>query len=793
VELLLFTDFHLDVMPNNKPEWDKARAALKVRLSMLMRGMRGWMPGRVWLAAICVVIPIISLVIDYSSLPAVETLAHYQPKVPLRIYTADDVLIGEFGEEHREFVSLKDMPDVMVKSILAIEDERFYKHNGVDYFGIIRAAFTNIFGNSMQGASTITQQVARNVFLSRELTLKRKINEVLLAWKIERSLSKDQILELYMNEIYLGQRAYGFAAAAQIYFGKRLANITLAEAAMLAGLPKAPSAYNPVTNPQRAGVRQKYILSRLYQLGHITKAEYEAAKAEVLDVRNASQPDPHAQYVAEMVRQLMVEQFGNEAYTRGLVVRTTIYKSDQDAAFHAVRQGVMNYEAKQTYRGPEAYMRMPASNEEAEHAIALELANHPDSDEIYAAVVLDASQLIVNAVLSSGEKITITGDGLNFAADMLKEDAPWKAKVERGAIIRVVKKNGAWFITQMPEVESALVALNSENGAIRALIGGFDFNRNKFNRATQAWRQPGSAFKPFIYSASLERGMSPSTVIADTPIHLNNEQTGGAGSWNPENYDGTYDGPITMRKGLAKSKNMVSIRILLQIDPVYATDYATRFGFSIDKNRPNVTMALGTGAATPLQMASAYGVFANGGYKVRPYIISEITDLTGQRLSVAAPEEAGDETRRVIDKRNAFIMDSMLKEVVKQGTAKPALSLKRPDIAGKTGTTNHSRDAWFVGYQSKIVAAVWFGFDRPKSLGEKETGGGLALPIWINFMRSAMRTEPVEVRTMPEGVIKVKGDYYFDNYPPGTGIERVDVPVVVSNKGRPQKHPRRKS
>lgn len=785
-------------MPNNKLEWDKARAALKLRLSMLMRSMRG-VPRRVWLFGIGTVLAltiILTLTIAYSALPAVETLTHYQPKVPLRVYTADDVLIGEFGEEHREFVSLKDVPDIMVKSILAIEDERFYKHSGVDYFGIVRAAFSNIFGNSMQGASTITQQVARNVFLSRELTFRRKINEVLLAWKIERNLSKDQILELYMNEIYLGQRAYGFAAAAQIYFGKRLANITLAEAAMLAGLPKAPSAYNPVTNPQRASVRQKYILLRLYQLGHITKAEYEAAKEEVLDVRNASQPDPHAQYVAEMVRQLMVEQFGDEAYTRGLVVRTTIYKSDQDAAFQAVRQGVMNYEAKQTYRGPEAYMRMPASTTEgAEHAIALELEKHPDSDEIHAAAVLDASPLIVNAVLSSGEKITITGDGLNFAADMLKEDAPWKAKVERGAIVRVVKKNGAWFITQMPEVESALVAVNSENGAIRALIGGFDFNRNKFNRATQAWRQPGSAFKPFIYSASLERGMSPSTIIADTPIHLDNEQTGGKGSWNPENYDGTYDGPITMRKGLAKSKNMVSIRILLRIDPVYATEYATRFGFSIDKNHPNVTMALGTGAATPLQMASAYGVFANGGYKVRPYIISEITDLTGQRLSVAVPEEAGDETRRVIDKRNAFIMDSMLKEVVKQGTAKPALSLRRPDIAGKTGTTNHSRDAWFVGYQSKIVAAVWFGFDRPKSLGEKETGGGLALPIWINFMRSAMRSEPVEVRTMPEGVIKVKGDYYFDNYPPGTGIERVDVPVpvAVSNKAKPQKHPRRKS
>ncbi|HEX7647806.1 MAG TPA: penicillin-binding protein 1A [Noviherbaspirillum sp.] len=762
-----------------------------------MRSMRGLMPGRLWLAAICLLIPIISLAIAYSSLPAVETLTHYQPKVPLRVYTADDVLIGEFGEEHREFVSLKDVPDILVKSILAIEDERFYKHSGVDYFGIVRAAFSNIFGNSMQGASTITQQVARNVFLSRELTFRRKINEVLLAWKIERNLSKEQILELYLNEIYLGQRAYGFGAAAQIYFGKRLENITTAEAAMLAGLPKAPSAYNPVTNPQRASVRQKYILLRLYQLGHITKTEYEAAKAEVLDVKNAGKPDPHAQYVAEMVRQLMYEQFGEEAYTRGLVVRTTIYKSDQDAAFQAVRQGVMNYEAKQTYRGPEAYMRLPASMEDAEHAIAHELTKHPDSDDIYAAAVLEASPLIVTAVLSSGEKITITGDCLNFAADMLKEDAPWKAKVERGAIIRVVKKNGAWFITQMPEVESALVAVNSEDGAIRAMVGGFDFNRNKFNRATQAWRQPGSSFKPFIYSASLERGMSPSTIVSDTPIHLDNEQTGGAGRWSPENYDGTYDGPITMRQGLAKSKNMVSVRILLRIDPVYATEYATRFGFSIDKNRPNVTMALGTGAATPLQMASAYGVFANGGYRVRPYIISEITDLTGKRLSVAAPEQAGDETRRVIDKRNAFIMDSMLKEVVKHGTAKPALVLKRPDIAGKTGTTNHSRDAWFVGYQSKIVAAVWFGFDQPRSLGEKETGGGLALPIWINFMRSAMRTEPVEARTMPEGVIQVKGDYYYDNYPPGTGIDRVgvadkDMPQkkeVPHKKDAPQKHP----
>lgn len=764
-------------MSNDKPEGVTAKAALKSRLSMLVRGISG-VPRRAWLAGIGLALPltfVLTLTIAYFNLPELEMLTNYQPKIPLRIYTADNVLIGEFGEERREFVRLNDTPDILIRSILAIEDERFFKHGGVDYFGIARAAFNNLFGSSIQGASTITQQVARNFFLSKEQTIKRKLYEALLAWKIEKNLSKEQILELYINHIYLGQHSYGFASAAQAYFGKRLQNITIAEAAMLAGLPKSPTAYNPVINPKRAGIRQKYILLRLYQLGYITQAQYEDAKTEVVDVKNTDRPDTHAQYVAEMARQLVYEQFKESTYTRGLIVHTTIFKADQDAAYQAVRQGVMNYEARQVYRGPEAYMQIPESAEDAEHAIALELARHPDSDEIAAAVVLDASPLIVKAVLASGETITITGDGLNFAADMLKEDAPWKAKVERGAIIRVIKKNGVWFITQMPEVESALVAIDSENGAIRALIGGFDFNRNKFNRATQAWRQPGSAFKPFIYSAALEKGMSPSTIVPDMPIHLDNRQTGGAGSWDPENYDGTYDGPITLRKGLAKSKNMVSVRVLLTIDPQYAYDYATRFGFSIAKNRPNVTMALGTGSVTPLQMATAYGVFANGGYKVTPYFISEITDLAGNQLSVATPEEAGGETKRVIDKRNAFIMDSMMKDVVKHGTATLALSLKRPDIAGKTGTTNHSRDAWFVGYQSKIVTSVWFGFDQPRSLGEKETGGGLALPIWINFMRNAMRMEPVESRPMPEGIVKVKGEYYFDNYPPGTGIERVGL------------------
>jgi penicillin-binding protein 1A len=708
-------------------------------------------------------------------LPALDAITDYRPKVPLRIFSADNVLIGEFGEERRNLVRIQDVPDVMKKAVLAIEDDRFYEHGGVDYIGIVRAALHNLMGGARQGASTITQQVARNFFLSSEQTLKRKIYEALLAWKIEQNLSKDQILEIYMNQIYLGQRAYGFSSAAQIYFGKKLQDITAAEAAMLAGLPKAPSAYNPVANPKRARARQQYILQRMHSLGYLSQAEYAQAKDQVLQIKTDSNEfGVHAEYVAEMTRQLVYDQFKEDTYTRGLNVYTTITKADQDAAYIALRRGVMEYEKRHGYRGPEGYMDLPASKEEADDAIEVELAEHPDSDDIVAAVVTEAEPKNVKAVLSSGEEITITGPGLGFATNLLSDKAPPNRRVKRGAIIRVTQENHAWTITQMPEVESAFVSANTSDGAIRALIGGFDFNRNKFNHVTQAWRQPGSSFKPFIYSASLEKGLSPATIINDAPISFGAGQTGGQ-AWEPKNYDGKYEGPMTMRKGLTKSKNMISIRILHKIGAKYGQEYATRFGFDADKNPPYLTLALGAGAVTPLQMAGAYAVFANGGYKVSPYIISKITDASGQVLSQVVPDKAGDEASRVIDERNAFMMDSMLKDVVKHGTAMKALVLKRPDIAGKTGTTNDSIDAWFAGYQSKLVGIAWIGFDQPKNLGNRETGGGLALPIWIGYMQKMLKDIPIDERPVPDGIIQAAGDYYYAENPPGSGVRSLGV------------------
>ncbi|HJU71100.1 MAG TPA: penicillin-binding protein 1A [Paucimonas sp.] len=716
------------------------------------------------------------LTMAYPNLPPLDSLMDYRPKIPLRIYSADNVLLGEFGEERRNVVHFKEIPDLMKKAVLAIEDDRFYEHGGVDYFGIMRAALHNMSGGARQGASTITQQVARNFFLTSEQTFKRKIYEMLLAWKIEQNLSKDQILEVYMNQIYLGQRAYGFSSAAQIYFGKTLSELTVAEAAMLAGLPKAPSAYNPVVNPKRAKARQQYILLRMHQLGYITDAQYTAAIDEELHTKtNSSEFSVHAEYVAEMARQLVYDQFKDEAYTRGLNVYTTILKADQEAAYLSLRRGVTDYEKHHGYRGPEGYMDIPSSREEAENAIEAELADHPDSDGIVAAAVLDASPKNVHAVLSSGEEITMSGPGLSFATNLLSDKAPPNRRVRRGAIIRVTQDGRNWSITQMPEVSSAFIAANTDDGSIRALVGGFDFNRNKFNHVTQAWRQPGSSFKPFIYSASLEKGLSPATIINDAPISFDAGQTGGQ-AWEPKNYDGKYEGPMSMRRGLTKSKNMISIRILHKIGAKYGQEYATRFGFDADKNPPYLTLALGAGAVTPLQMAGAYSVFANGGYKVNPYLIAKITDANGKVLSVAKPDKAGDQANRVIDERNAFLMDSMLKDVVRYGTGTRAYqALKRPDLAGKTGTTNDSVDAWFAGYQPKIVGIAWIGFDQPKSLGSRETGGGIALPIWVGYMQKALKDVPVDERSVPEGIIQADNDYYYAENPPGAAVHTLGM------------------
>ncbi len=769
----------------NQPSIRKLPTAVKLVLSVF-----GIATG---LAVIGALLIGFMLMMAYPNLPDIDSLATYQPKMPLRVYSADNVLIGEFGEERRSLVHYKDIPKVMTQAVLAIEDDRFYEHSGVDFWGILRAAVHNALGGNRQGASTITQQVARNFFLSSEQTIKRKLYEVLLAWKIEKTLTKNQILELYMNQIYLGQRAYGFASAAQIYFGKKLNEITIAEAAMLAGLPKAPSANNPVVNPKRAKVRQQYILQRMRDLGYITPDQYQTAHDEQLKIKmNSNEFSVHAEYVSEMARQMVYDQFKEETYTRGLNVYTTITKADQDAAYLALRQGVLEYEKRQPYRGPEAYMQIPSDKNDAEAAIETKLAEHPDSDGISAAAVLSATPKIVRAMLASGEEITIEDTGLTQATAALSEKSAANKRITRGAIIRVMQLEKKWVIVQLPDVEAAFVSVSAEDGSIRSLIGGFDFNRNKFNHVTQAWRQPGSSFKPFIYSASLEKGLSPGTIVNDAPITFDTSQTGSL-AWEPKNYDNKYDGPMTMRRGLSKSKNMISIRILEKIGPQYAQEYVTKFGFDPEKNPPYLTLALGAGAVTPLQMAGAYTVFANGGYRINPYLISKITDNNGKSLFQVTPEHAGDEAFRVIDERNAFLIDSMLKDVVKQGTATRALSLKRTDIAGKTGTTNDSIDAWFAGYNPKLVGIAWIGFDKPKNLGNRETGGGLALPIWISYMQKALATMPVMNREIPAGITAVGNDYTYHEYIESGGVSSIGLtssgdskPTDDNTEGKPQ-------
>ncbi|MFC5400428.1 penicillin-binding protein 1A [Undibacterium jejuense] len=720
-----------------------------------------------------------ALTLAYPNLPELDSITSYKPKMPLRIFSADNVLIGEFGEERRNVVRFDQIPEIMKKAVLAIEDDRFYEHGGVDYLGITRATLHNLTGGAKQGASTITQQVARNFFLSSEQTFKRKIYEILLAWKIEQNLTKDQILEVYMNQIYLGQRAYGFASAAQIYFGKNIKDLTIAEAAMLAGLPKAPSAYNPVANPRRATVRQQYILLRMHDLKYITDAQYEQAKnEEIITKTDSSEFGIHAEYVAEMARQLVYEQFKEDTYTRGLNVYTTITKADQDAAYLSLRRGVMDYEKRHGYRGPEAIIAIPEGKEAADDAIEKALAEHSNSDDLQVAMVLDANPKSVRAVLADGEEIHIDEAGISFAASGLSTKTPANKRIQRGAVVRVMQEGKNWVITQMPEVQSAFIATDTHDGAIKALVGGFDYNLNKFNHVTQAWRQPGSSFKPFIYSASLEKGLSPATIIDDAPISFDAGQTGGQ-AWEPKNYDGKYEGLMTMRKGLTKSKNMISIRILHRIGAKYGQEYTTRFGFLPEKNPPYLTLALGAGAVTPLQMAGAYSVFANGGYKINPYLINKITDNNGNILVQAKPDKAGDEANRVIDERNAFLVDSMLKDVVRYGTAAKAMVLKRTDLAGKTGTTNDSFDAWFAGYQSKLVGIAWIGFDQPRNLGNRETGGGLALPIWIGYMQKALKDVPMEERPVPNGIISANGDFYYAENPPGVAVQDLTTPAII--------------
>jgi penicillin-binding protein 1A len=644
----------------------------------------------------------------------------------------------------------------MKAAILAAEDDRFYQHGGVDYMGVARAAVANLRGRR-EGASTITMQVARTFFLTREKTLARKLSEVLLAFKIEANLTKDQILELYLNQIFLGNRAYGFASAANVYFGKSLAELSVAESAMLAGLPQAPSRQNPFANAKRAKERQQYVLRRMHDVGWLATEQYKVALAEPLRLASTQRETYplRADYVAEMARAAVFDQYGEPSYVSGIRVYTTINRAHQDAANAGLRAGVLDYDRRHGYRGPEAYATLPsAAGAELDEALEDALQEREVVGELIPAVVLESSAKEVTAVVRKGDVIKVSGDGLKFVARALTEKNPERA-IRRGAVIRLqAGEKGAWSIAQLPRVEASLVAIDPKNGSILALAGGFDFNASKFNHATQAWRQPGSSFKPFIYSAALEKGFTPATVLNDAPFVIEASKTGGQ-LWEPKNYDGKYEGPMRLRTALAKSKNMVSIRLLQAIGPGYAQDYIQRFGFDPKMHPAYLTMALGAGSTTPLQMAGAYAIFANGGYRVKPWFISRIEDNRGQVLYEAKPEVAGVDAERVLDERNAFIMTTLMRDVVRYGTAARAMALGRHDLAGKTGTTNDHVDAWFAGFQERIVAVAWIGFDAPANLGPNETGGVAALPIWTTYAARVLKGVPEGELKPPAGVISV--------------------------------------
>jgi len=714
----------------------------------------------------------VAMVTAYPNLPDISDLAEYKPKLPLRVFTADGQLMGEFGEERRNLTPIKEIPQIMKDAVLSIEDNRFYDHGGVDYLGILRAGIANIGRLKSQGASTITMQVARNVYLSSEKTYTRKIYEILLTYKLEHLLTKDQILEIYMNQIFLGNRAYGFASASETYFGKPLKDITIAEAAMLAGLPKAPSAFNPIANPKRARSRQLYIIERMEENGYITARQAVQAKAEPLALKTSGNKKTlHAEFVAETVRQMVFAQYGQDTYTRGLNVYTTIQSQEQMVAYQALRQGLMDFERRQVYRGPEKFITLPNDPKGVEDLIDETLEDHPDNGDLMSAVVLEATSKKVVVVRQNSEQITITGAGLSPVESGLSDKAPAAKRIRKGAVVRIVQlPKGQWELTQIPEVEGAFVALTPQTGAIRALVGGFDFAKNKFNHVTQAWRQPGSSFKPFIYSAALEKGLSPATMVNDAPLFFDGGVTGGQ-PWEPKNYDGKFDGPMTLRTGLAKSKNMVSIRVLQSVGTRPAQEWVTRFGFDEDKHPPYLTMALGAGSVTVMQMATGYSVFANGGYLVSPHLINRITDYKDRLLVDSPPPEINDASQRVIPQRNAFVMTSLMQEVTRSGTAARAqATLKRPDIYGKTGTTNDAMDAWFAGYHPQIAAVVWIGYDTPRKLGDRETGGGLSLPVWIKYMETALRNLPITEPTPAEGLVQMGGDWVYSEFAGGNGI-----------------------
>lgn len=704
----------------------------------------------------------IAILVTYPKLPSLDSLQHYQPKMPLTIYSADGEVIGIYGEQRREFTKIGDFPEVLRNAVIAAEDKRFYQHWGVDVWGVARAVVGNIVAGGVQsGASTITQQVAKNFYLSSEKTFTRKFNEALLAYKIEQSLSKDKILELYFNQIYLGQRAYGFASAAQIYFNKDVRELTLAEAAMLAGLPKAPSAYNPIVNPERAKLRQKYILNNMLEEKMITLQQRDQALNEELHYERFVQKiDQSALYVAEMVRQELYEKYGEDAYTQGFKVYTTVRTDHQKVATEALRKALRNFDRGSSYRGAESYIDL-SKGEDVEETVSQYLSGLYTVDKMVPAVVLDVTKR-KNVViqLPSGKRVTLDGRSLGFAARAVNNEKMGESRIRRGSVIRVRNNGGRWVVVQEPLLQGALVSLDAKTGAVRALVGGYDFHSKTFNRAAQAIRQPGSTFKPFIYSAALSKGMTASTMVNDAPISLPGKGANGS-VWTPKNSDGRYSGYITLRQALTASKNMVSIRILMSIGVGYAQQYIQRFGFKPSELPASLSMALGTGETTPLKIAEAYSVFANGGYRVSSHVIDKIYDSDGRLRAQMQPLVAGQNAPQAIDPRNAYIMYKIMQDVVRVGTARGAAALGRSDIAGKTGTTNDNKDAWFVGFNPDVVTAVYIGFDKPKSMGRAGYGGTIAVPVWVDYMRFALKGRQGKGMKVPEGVVSSNGEYYM--------------------------------
>ncbi|CAK7046125.1 penicillin-binding protein 1A [Saezia sanguinis] len=728
----------------------------------------------------------IAYAIAYPKLPDVHLLAEYQPKLPLRIYSADGILIGEYSEERREFMPISEIPLVMRNAVLAVEDANFYNHPGIDYKGLARAVLGQVLNKDAGGASTITMQVARNFYLSSERKYIRKFYEILLSFRIENNLTKDQILEIYMNQIFLGHRSYGFAAAAQTYFGKKLQDITLAEAAMLAGLPQSPSRNNPISDFNAARQRQMHVLRRMLEVRWITQEQYDQAVAETIVLRKPAPPTLHAEFAADAVQQMILDQFGADAYTNGLNVYTTIQGNDQKSAYRAVRQGLLAYERRQFYRGPEGYIDLPQDPQALIQTVASTLEQHPDNEELMTAIVLSADPKKVTVTRDGQHVIEITGAGLEPVKSGLAANARPEVQIKPGSIIRIVQTGeSSWDITQIPEVEGALVAMDPQTGAIRALVGGFDFARKKYNHVTQAWRQPGSSFKPFVYSAALERGVTANTTLNDAPIMVRNP--GGRGVWTPKNYGSSFAGRVPMWEALARSRNIPAILVLDAISPQYAQQWIGHFGFEPSKHPPYLTMVLGAGSVTPLQMASAYSIFANGGYQVDPYLVTRVTDAKGNILLDYTPP-ALSEQRRVIPARNAFVMNTLLNGVVTRGSGAAAnRALRRSDIYGKTGTTNDSRDAWFVGYTPTLAAAVWVGYDTPKDLGRRENGGFLALPIWVSYMKDALEGVPQKPFRPVAGVTNVNGQWVYDEFAYSGGIKSLgdeltpnpeDIPIV---------------